>query len=292
MTSKEVPTVRGNKSGEPRISPAQADLGGHLVPLTREGEQVIFGIGLGNETLRKKVGLRNRLQAERENWAKRYSPAQRAIDRQGARKVLDAIRTARGTAEPQATVVTEKKPPLSEADKTFLSYEQGGELSVRPKPLPANPDQPTLLDTLPKPFGPPVEFIKISEGPSVDLEDRAIALDALFKALGRYNAVGHVEEKLAKDDSVDGEEMGRKVDGMKASADRAMQEAWPHVDTLTAADYYRRKGYNPKEIAKHRHDRIKQLKEYGAKTNSEQRRTRLKRAQATAAMAASIKSRK
>jgi len=201
-----------------------------------------------------------------------------------------AVRIARGYERPQPE--PRDVSPMTPQESATIGFEQGANVRI-PNGLPVNPNQPTLFDT-PKSFGPPIEFIKLPEGPSVDLEDRARALEPFMKSdgvLSAYNRVGHAEESYAKNPA-DSVKMDRVHHALRAKADNLMEEAQPQVDVLTAEEYYTRWGHSPKEIDAQRNDMIKDLREYGANTNSAERQVLLDKVKATAAMAASIKSRR
>lgn len=280
-------------------SDAFRDLGGQSSgPLTPDQESALYDGGLGSKTMRRRVELRRDAARRAEERALRNSPEYRATSARGREKVFRALfgamddgvdekelgrrrtmRIARGYIEPpiksDVALPTESKPEPS--------YRSSGS------------EPQTLFDTLPKSVGPVVEFIKVPEGPSVDLEDRAQALEPFMKAggvLSAYNVVGHAEDGYAKNPSSDLGKPDRVHGGLRDKADKAMRDAQPQIGVLVAQDYYKRWGYSPEEIDSYRQEMIEDLRDYGANTTSKERQALLVKVQATAAMAASIKSRK
>jgi hypothetical protein len=274
-------SVESNQPGKPRISPAQADLGGFEsdVPLTPGQEDALVAQGLGNDRLKQKVGCRQRATAKKVKDEKRFSDEQQEINRVGRRLAQGALFKARdeGASESELSFRTSLRikhgdivpipvsdmPPMTKSEEAFIGFEQGGVISGS-KPLPEDPNQPSLFDEStqpevaePKPEKPSPEIIE--------------AYEKIMEALSVYKQVIHAEVNI-DNISKKHENPGALLDGMRARADNAIRDAYPSFDRLLNVWLLEQQGYTTDQIGHMRYRMIKNFKDFANKTTSAERK--------------------
>lgn len=267
MTTSSEPAPLSEPIEPPEPTDAWKDLGGQDAgPLSPESEEALHDANLGSQAMRQRVEQRRRARAKAEEDAARFSPEQQVANRLGLAKALDKLYESSDA----------EVDPEELKRRNVLRIARG---QIKP---PTKPDDQT------HPVTGREKFIKVLEGPSVNFEEAAVALEALMKVLSLYNQVSHAEASYTASTNGD-KNPGRKIDGMMARANKAMREASPHVDVLIGADRFKQLGYSPEEILEMRRDMIKYLKDYGAHTTSKERHALVERVQAAAKAARTLK---